>query len=85
VVDGQAKRAAGVLGDRMSVRVEPGRPLNVILAAAALERCSLIVVVSRRLSGVRALGSVSERLVHDARCSILVVRPEDLRSGATIE
>jgi nucleotide-binding universal stress UspA family protein len=83
VVNGQAERAASVLGDRVSLRVDPGRPLSVILATAAVERCSLIVVASRRLSGVRALGSVSERLVHDARCSILVVRPEDLPARRT--
>ena len=72
-----------VVGDRVSLRIDLGRPLKLILATAALERTSLIVVGSRHLSGVRALGSVSERLVHEARCSILVVRPEDLRGAAS--
>jgi nucleotide-binding universal stress UspA family protein len=31
-------------------------------------------VGSRGLHGVRALGSVSERVAHDARCSVLVIR-----------
>lgn len=35
----------------------------------------LLVVASRGLRGVRALGSVSERLAHRAHCSLLVVRP----------
>ena len=82
-IDRQAERAMNVVGDRVSLRIDLGRPLKLILATAALERTSLIVVGSRHLSGVRALGSVSERLVHEARCSILVVRPEDLRGAAS--
>ncbi len=35
---------------------------------------SLLVLGSRRLSGVSALGSVSERVAHRAACSVLVVR-----------
>ena len=38
------------------------------------EQCDLVVVGSRGLRGVRALGSVSERVAHDARSSVLVVR-----------
>jgi nucleotide-binding universal stress UspA family protein len=72
-----------VLGDRVSLRLDPGRPLNLILRSAALDRTSLIVVGSRHLSGIRALGSVSERLIHEARCSVLVVRPEDLRGAVS--
>ena len=39
------------------------------------ERADLLVVGSRGLRGFRALGSLSERLAHEARCSVLVVRP----------
>lgn len=35
---------------------------------------SLIVLGSRGLHGIRALGSVSERVAHRAPCSVLVVR-----------
>ena len=35
---------------------------------------SLLVLGSRRLQGVRSLASVSERVAHRARCSVLVVR-----------
>jgi nucleotide-binding universal stress UspA family protein len=38
------------------------------------EEADLIVVGSRALRGIRALGSVSERIGHEARCSVLVVR-----------
>jgi nucleotide-binding universal stress UspA family protein len=35
----------------------------------------LLIVGSRGLSGIRALGSVSERVAHRASCSTLIVRP----------
>ena len=41
------------------------------------EDADLLVVGSRGLRGVRALGSVSERIAHEARCSVLVVRGAD--------
>lgn len=44
------------------------------LTRASLD-ADLLVVGSRGLHGVRALGSVSERVAHRARCSVLVVRP----------
>ena len=33
-----------------------------------------VAVGSRRLHGLKALGSVSERVTHQALCSVLVVR-----------
>ena len=42
--------------------------------AHAAETADLVVVGSRGLHGVRALGSVSERVAHTAPCSTLVVR-----------
>ncbi len=41
---------------------------------AEAQRNDLLVVGSRGLHGLRALGSVSERVAHKARCSVLVVR-----------
>jgi len=38
------------------------------------EVADLVVVGSRGLKGIRALGSVSERIAHEARSSVLVVR-----------
>jgi nucleotide-binding universal stress UspA family protein len=40
------------------------------------ELADLVVVGSRGLKGLRALGSVSERIAHEAECSVLVVRSE---------
>jgi len=58
--------------------VKPGRPADVIKSAAAETDASLVVMGSRRLDGLRAMGSVSRRVVHQARCSVLLVPPETL-------
>jgi nucleotide-binding universal stress UspA family protein len=52
---------------------EHGEPAVGVLVAAA-EPADLIVVGSRGLQGLKALGSVSERIAHQASCSVLVVR-----------
>lgn len=49
-----------------------GTPVDALLHAG--QTADLIVVGSRGLHGVRALGSVSERIAHAAPCSTLVVR-----------
>jgi nucleotide-binding universal stress UspA family protein len=43
----------------------------------ASETAGLVVVGSRGLRGLRALGSLSERLAHEARSSVLVLRSGD--------
>jgi nucleotide-binding universal stress UspA family protein len=48
----------------------------VAALAAASESVDLIVVGSRGLHGLKALGSVSERVAHQARSSVLVVRTQ---------
>jgi nucleotide-binding universal stress UspA family protein len=50
----------------------PEPPTHALLGASA--DADLVVVGSRALQGLRALGSVSERIAHEARCSTLVVR-----------
>ena len=47
-------------------------PVGALLAAAA--DADLLVVGSRGLHGLRALGSVSERVAHRAHSSVLIVR-----------
>ena len=42
--------------------------------ASAAESADLVIVGSRGLHGLRALGSISERVAHSAPCSTLVVR-----------
>jgi nucleotide-binding universal stress UspA family protein len=49
-----------------------GRPVEELHELS--EDADLVVVGSRGLKGIRALGSVSERIAHEALCSVLVVR-----------
>jgi nucleotide-binding universal stress UspA family protein len=72
-----ALRAAQGLGSRFdatvrSLDVEDGRPAHRLVEAA--QGVDLLVVGSRGMHGARSLGSVSERVAHEAPCSVLVVR-----------
>jgi nucleotide-binding universal stress UspA family protein len=49
-----------------------GRALDVLTKES--EAADLVVVGSRGLQGLKSLGSVSERIAHQASCSVLVVR-----------
>ena len=51
---------------------EPGRAVDLL--ATASETADVVLVGSRGLHGLKALGSVSERAAHRARSSVLVVR-----------
>jgi nucleotide-binding universal stress UspA family protein len=57
---------------------EFGSPAHRLTEAARRERASLLIVGSRGLGRGRTLGSVGERVAHEAPCSVLVVR----QSGA---
>lgn len=57
---------------RPDVTLAEARPVGALLEAS--EEADLLVVGSKGLHGVKALGSVSERVAHAARCSVLVVR-----------
>jgi universal stress protein A len=63
--------AARVIAVELEEVDEPA--VNVLVAAS--ESADLVVVGSRGLHGLKALGSVSERVAHQARSSVLVVRP----------
>jgi nucleotide-binding universal stress UspA family protein len=60
------------------VVVEQGRAPDVIKSAVAAAGASLVVMGSRGLDGVRAMGSVSRRVVHQAPCSVLLAPPATL-------
>lgn len=47
-------------------------PVDALVHAS--REAAVVVVGSRGLHGVRALGSVSERVAHEAACSVVVVR-----------
>jgi nucleotide-binding universal stress UspA family protein len=65
------ERLAAVITD--DVYDDSGDPPVQALVAAA-ESADLVVLGSRGLHGMRALGSVSERVAHTAVCSALIVR-----------
>ena len=65
--DVDPQRAADLGG----VAVE-GHPVEVLVEAS--KDADILVVGSRGLHGVKALGSVSERIAHEANCSVLVLR-----------
>ena len=67
-----ALRDAGV---SYTFRQEIGHPADRIVRVAEHEKCDLIVIGSRGLSGVKEflLGSVSSRVSHHAPCAVLIV------------
>jgi nucleotide-binding universal stress UspA family protein len=75
VIEAQAKTLAERSPDGGKPYIEPGKAWEVILDRAQSSDAALIVMGSRRLSGLHAFGSVSRRVVHDAPCSVLVVPP----------
>lgn len=74
-IDADAVRAIAA-----DVVLDERRPVDALVTAA--EKSGLLVVGSRGLHGVRALGSVSERVAHQAGCSVLVVRTQGGPDGA---
>ena len=66
---------ARVFGSRITLLGFGGEAHRRLAEEAAREHASLIIVGSRALSGVRALASTSERVAHEAPCSVLVLRP----------
>lgn len=74
---------AGAIADLTAMGIEPveilagGLPRRQIPSFAASEKASLVILGSRGLTGARAMGSISERVAHDAPCSTLIVRPPD--------
>jgi nucleotide-binding universal stress UspA family protein len=67
-------------------RIEPDFETSPETPVEALVELSgevdLLVVGSRGLRGIRALGSVSERVAHESRCPVLVVRDHPRAKGA---
>jgi nucleotide-binding universal stress UspA family protein len=61
------------LAPPLGIETRPGRPVEALVEAAAT--ADLLVMGARGLSGLRALGSVSERVAHRAESSVLIVRP----------
>ncbi|MEX0673907.1 MAG: universal stress protein [Gaiellaceae bacterium] len=68
-----ARELAARLGARLYlITAAHADPVTVLSDES--EDADLIVVGHRGLTGVRSLGSVSERVAHEARCPVLVVK-----------
>ena len=81
-LDGKHVDRERILRDAPAAEVLPGKPVNALVEAA--RNADLLVVGSRGLHGLRALGSVSECVAHEASCSTLVVRSvQGMRAEAT--
>lgn len=70
---------AGVHDPEVVARLAPDvrsmdDPVHALVSKATPN--DVVVVGSRALHGMRALGSVSERVAHRAPCSVIVVRPQ---------
>jgi nucleotide-binding universal stress UspA family protein len=80
---GASVRAVASIGDQFDRQAALAitseleeQPVGAVDAlAAASESADLVLVGSRGLHGLKALGSVSERVANQARSSVLVVRP----------
>jgi nucleotide-binding universal stress UspA family protein len=75
-IEEQARRLAAAAGAEIDVRFEVGSARTVVLDTARILRASLVVMGSRRLEGVRTIGSVGRRVAHGAACSVLLVPPQ---------
>lgn len=79
----QPKALLAEAGVEPKLLLAVGDPADEIIRAARDQGFDLIVVGHRGLSPVKAflVGSVSNRLVSHAPCSVLVVRPNDNNDG----
>ncbi len=69
----------GAQGVRIESRIEVGEPAETIVRVAREERFDLIAMGTRGLSGFTRLmvGSVLEKVIHDAPCPVLAVRVKE--------
>ena len=68
-----AEKLAQATGANLRVLTATEDPVDALVEAS--RSCDLLVVGSRGLHGLGALGSVAERVAHQAACAVLIVRP----------
>lgn len=73
VIEAEVDEIERLTGTKPELSRISGHPAEKIVEAAAERGSSLIVCGRRGLSGIKALGSVSERVVHQADTSVLLV------------
>jgi nucleotide-binding universal stress UspA family protein len=75
----EAAELTRALGVEPTIVLRTGEADEEIVAVARQAESSLLVMGSRGKHGIRALGSVSEKVAHNAPCSVLVARRSDAR------
>ena len=62
----------------VSIKVLDGNPADEIIKLAKRESCDLIIMSTHGRSGLKRLllGSVTDQVLHQANCPVLVVRPK---------
>jgi universal stress protein A len=72
-------------GSRCELHVVTGDPAVEVLKAATRLGIDLIVMATHGRKGFRrlVLGSVAERVVREAQCPVLTVKPKPARAGAS--
>jgi nucleotide-binding universal stress UspA family protein len=73
VIDEQVAELARSSGSTPSLKTHEGNATKEIVELAKNRDASLIVAGRRGLKGIKSLGSVSERIVSGAHCSVLLV------------
>jgi nucleotide-binding universal stress UspA family protein len=73
VLEEQLAEIAEATGREPSLHRAEGNPTKAIVESAKEKGASLVVAGRRGLRGIKALGSVSERIVGGAECSVLLI------------
>lgn len=73
VLSEQAAEIAAAVGEEPELLTPAGHPTEQIVETARKRGSSLIVCGRRGLTGIKSLGSVSERVVHQAGCSVMLI------------
>jgi nucleotide-binding universal stress UspA family protein len=71
---------------KLRKKVELGNPDTSIVKLAKSEACDLIVMSTHGKSGLRmSVGSVTEKVVQNAPCPVLSIRPQRGEEDATVK
>jgi nucleotide-binding universal stress UspA family protein len=73
VLEAQLAEIGTATGEKPALLKVEGHATEMIVEAAEEHEASLIVCGRRGLTGIKSLGSVSERVVHKAGCSVLLI------------
>lgn len=73
VIEEQIAEIGETTGEEPALSEPRGHATHEIIKATQSKAPSMLICGRRGLSGIKALGSVSERVVHGAACSVLLV------------